>query len=218
MSIHDWKQYHKMWLQELKLLLDDQTGVLREEYSLYRRCPLCGSDNAKVLFLKMGFRFVQCDECRFVYVNPIVNDSAVQNVHSGAAYDYCYEKVEPRADEFKCAKTILRQINSYVKAGRLLDVGCGSGAFLKVAKTFGFETWGCELNKAGAEQAERISGAKVVQKKIEDTDFPSEYFDVITFFQVLEHLEDPLAMLKEASRILRRGGCSSLMCPISIAS
>jgi 2-polyprenyl-3-methyl-5-hydroxy-6-metoxy-1,4-benzoquinol methylase len=88
---------------------------------------------------------------------------------------------------------------------RLLDVGCSSGAFLQVACRLGFIAEGAEP-AAQAAQSASDSGLKVHQGVLEDIKFPSDTFDVVTMFEVIEHIQDAYSLFKECYRIIKPGG------------
>ncbi|MCX5848954.1 MAG: class I SAM-dependent methyltransferase [Deltaproteobacteria bacterium] len=87
----------------------------------------------------------------------------------------------------------------------LLDVGCSSGAFLSVANNFGFQAEGVEPAPQAAQSA-CSSGLKVHQGFLEDIKFPSNKFDAVTMFEVIEHVRDALSLLSECHRIIKSGG------------
>ncbi len=82
---------------------------------------------------------------------------------------------------------------------RLLDVGCGNGAFVEAARARDIDAWGQEL--AASSESEFIYVGK-----LRDVAFPTDDFDVVTLHDVLEHVVDPVAYLKEIRRVLRRPG------------
>ncbi|HWV46361.1 MAG TPA: class I SAM-dependent methyltransferase, partial [Nitrospira sp.] len=88
---------------------------------------------------------------------------------------------------------------------RLLDVGCSSGALLAVAAKLGFSPSGVEPASKAAETAQR-TGFDVFCGLLHDASFPDAAFDVITAFELIEHLNDPLLLLNECSRILKPEG------------
>lgn len=91
-----------------------------------------------------------------------------------------------------------------LRSGRLLDIGCGNGAFLLRAKAAGWDAEGVEPDTAAASQA-RVHGLAVFEGGI--TDFvPEERYDVITLAHVVEHLHDPAAMLRACADLLRPDG------------
>lgn len=87
----------------------------------------------------------------------------------------------------------------------LLDVGCSSGAFLSVANNLGINAEGVEPAVGPAKTAQ-ASGLKVYQGYLEEIRLPGESFDVVTVFEVIEHLKNPIRLLRECHRILRPGG------------
>jgi SAM-dependent methyltransferase len=91
------------------------------------------------------------------------------------------------------------------RPARVIDVGCGGGALLERMQAFGWEVEGVEVD-ATAVQAARARGVKVAQGTLEQQVLPSDHFDAVHSSHVLEHLHDPLALLREACRILRPGG------------
>ncbi len=107
------------------------------------------------------------------------------------------------------AKRIVKRVERFLgkKRGeiRLLDVGCSNGAFISVVQTLGMHAEGVEPAAAPA-QAAMESGLKVHQGFLQDIHLPDASFDVVTLFEVLEHLKDPLGLLRECHRILRARG------------
>ena len=87
-----------------------------------------------------------------------------------------------------------------------LDVGCSSGSVLQVAKQHGFSTHGVEPAPKAAETAGQIEGAKVFNGFLHEAAYPDDHFDIITLFEVIEHLTDPIALISEIGRILKPGG------------
>jgi len=88
---------------------------------------------------------------------------------------------------------------------RLLDVGCSSGAFLQVACRLGFIAEGVEPALQAAQSACN-SGLKVHQGLLEDIKFSSHTFDIVTMFEVIEHIKDAYSLFKECYRIIKPGG------------
>ena len=93
----------------------------------------------------------------------------------------------------------------YIENGRILDVGCGSGRFLKWLKEHGWDVYGVELSEKAAQNAAK-SGLNVFCGELQDAGYSSGSFDAILINQVLEHVHDPMAILREANRLLKNGG------------
>ncbi|MDQ6955161.1 MAG: class I SAM-dependent methyltransferase [Mariprofundaceae bacterium] len=87
-----------------------------------------------------------------------------------------------------------------------LDVGCSSGALLQVAQRCGFNAHGVEPADQAANTASGIPDVSVFKGFLHDAKYPDNHFDMITLFEVIEHLTDPISMTQEISRILKPGG------------
>lgn len=91
-------------------------------------------------------------------------------------------------------------------AGRLLDVGSGSGSFLKLAASRGWQAAGVELSPELAARAAERSGSPVACGDFPALDLPAGAFDAVTLWDVLEHTTDPGAFLDRAREMLAPGG------------
>jgi len=87
----------------------------------------------------------------------------------------------------------------------ILDIGCSSGNFLKSARKLGFNIEGVEPAPAAVATA-RSYGFKIYEGEIEHKEIPKNYFNVLTLFEVIEHLNNPLLLLKQCKDILKPGG------------
>jgi 2-polyprenyl-3-methyl-5-hydroxy-6-metoxy-1,4-benzoquinol methylase len=87
-----------------------------------------------------------------------------------------------------------------------LDVGCSSGALLQVAQRCGFQVYGAEPAEQAAKTAASIADVQVFNGFLHDAKYPDNHFDIITLFEVIEHLTDPISITQEVARILKPGG------------
>jgi 2-polyprenyl-3-methyl-5-hydroxy-6-metoxy-1,4-benzoquinol methylase len=102
----------------------------------------------------------------------------------------------------KNSENILKQNLNNIK---LLDVGCSNGAFIFVAGTFGIECEGVEPAK-NAVTAAKKTGLKVHHGYLEECNLPTKKYDIITLFEVIEHLKEPVKLFKECARLLKDNG------------
>jgi len=109
-------------------------------------------------------------------------------------------------------KTKYEQYPHYIGSGRLLDVGCGGGAYLLKMRELGWQVAGVEPGHSGVEACHH-HGLDVTEGVLEQAALADASFDFIRFEHVLEHVPDPVATLKEARRILKPGGRIRLLVP-----
>jgi 2-polyprenyl-3-methyl-5-hydroxy-6-metoxy-1,4-benzoquinol methylase len=97
--------------------------------------------------------------------------------------------------------------------GRLLEIGCGSGAFLARMRTLGWNVFGVDPDPAAVSWGQRVHNLDLTCGTWEQMGFPADSFDVITMNHVIEHVHDPVGLLTECQRILRPGGNVILTTP-----
>lgn len=93
----------------------------------------------------------------------------------------------------------------FVPGGRLLDVGCGNGRYLRTMRSLGWQVEGVELNRQSAEFC-RSTQLSVHNGDLASAQFPSASFDVITARHVIEHIPTPHEFMAELARLLKPGG------------
>jgi len=155
-------------------------------------------------------RHVKCQKCHLVYVNPIKKEDKINNDYSQMK---SIDASIIRASRLHATKSQVQLIKRYKKGTTLLDVGCGEGFFLFNASNAGYTTKGIELSQDAAAYAKREFGLDIEAGAFEDVQFPGNYFDVVTLWQVLEHAPHPLEILKKAHRILKPGGLIAASTP-----
>ncbi|MBW8003601.1 MAG: class I SAM-dependent methyltransferase [Planctomycetes bacterium] len=118
-------------------------------------------------------------------------------------YDYFREM----SVRIKVFKDKLQLIQEYLpRMGRVLDLGCAMGFFLKVMKERNYEVYGVEVSKYAAGYAKNSLNLNVHEGDLQSADFHDEFFDIITMWDVLEHLSNPQETLIEIKRILTGNG------------
>jgi 2-polyprenyl-3-methyl-5-hydroxy-6-metoxy-1,4-benzoquinol methylase len=182
----------------------------------YVRCLLCDADDTDPVGQKDGLRVVRCRTCGFMYANPRLPAEVLQKLYSRFFwYEWQAERghsdmVERFAYDYILALGRLSILRKHRLAGTLLDVGCSNAAFVRRASEWGFGAIGLELDAEVAKLGERISGARVLVGTLEDLAAKGELkegsLDVITMFDLLEHLYEPFGFLAVARKLLARDG------------
>jgi len=195
----------------------------------YVACNLCGSAQAIHVLQAMSdlllqrndvlSTFVQCVSCGLMYQNPRPTLSEMSVYYPP---DYESYALEPglqdsswwlrQTIQYGIAKRC-RYLTRYKRAGRLLDVGCATGVFLRGMQRCGdWQVYGVEINEHAVRIAQRY-GLDVRLGTLEQAGFPDEFFDGVTLWDVLEHLHDPAASLREIYRILKPDGVLVIRVP-----
>jgi SAM-dependent methyltransferase len=174
-------------------------------------CPVCASAQDSSLTFFNGFRIAQCKDCDFVFVNPRPTEQSLGRLYASPEQNKCAaESYEPFQYEFPVLDKILRHVRRYVSSGRLFEVGCGRGDFLKMALAEGFSPQGCDLF---GDPRPNITGVTFYDGTLESVQLPSTSFDLVVIRNTLEHLFDPKRELNEIRRILSPGAYLYLKVP-----
>ncbi len=182
-------------------------------------CPIC-KDSSATPFLEAPDRFhgrkqvydlVRCRTCNLVRLfHP--PDAAAIAFHYGDGY----HDMIVNAGETELARRWKRHretVLSLKSGGAILDIGCSSGAFLKSLQSPSWQLYGVEISEEAAAAARKVAGAQVFVGDPLDAPFTPESFDVITCFHLLEHVYDPLELMKRARAWLRPGGFLYVVLP-----
>ena len=186
-------------------------------------CPLCVSSRLRYTFSHEGYRIVRCADCGLMFSNPQPSDTELAAIYS-ADYFLGAESEEGRVStrEMKraTARQYLSEIQRYVgeAGGRLLEIGCGDGDFLVEAEGVGFHVTGVEYAPAACDQARaRLQRGEIICGELEKAGLDDAQFDLCVLSDVIEHVRDPLAFLREIHRLLKPGGAIFIATP-SLAS
>ncbi len=95
---------------------------------------------------------------------------------------------------------------------KILDIGCGNGEFLSRISNTKFEKFGIEINAEGYELC-KGKNLKVFNKELKDLKFQDNFFDVVTLWHVIEHLENPIDTIKSVKRVLKEDGILVIAVP-----
>jgi glycosyltransferase involved in cell wall biosynthesis/2-polyprenyl-3-methyl-5-hydroxy-6-metoxy-1,4-benzoquinol methylase len=172
-------------------------------------CPVCGERDRSPLYRKNGFDVVRCSGCALVYVNPQPSDAELMALYRLWGEQYFSDERQVASDfspvKYEAELGVLLE-RTGGRRGTLLDVGCATGSFLRAARERGFDVKGIDLSEPSVKLARERFGLDVVQGDFAGGLFPAESFDVVTMWASVEHLRRPMAYLREARRVLRRGG------------
>jgi 2-polyprenyl-3-methyl-5-hydroxy-6-metoxy-1,4-benzoquinol methylase len=190
-------------------------------------CDICGSEQSSSLLergdlnasLEGVFRLVKCLHCGLVYQNPRPTKDSWSSL-----YPDNYDQYEINYVDYKGVAKIVyeygllkrfRLIQKYIKTGQLLDVGCATGDFLSyVSKHNGWKVVGIEPGVIANERA-RANGLEEIYLNLDQclNNFPEPAFDVITLWNVIEHLYSPTEDLVTIRNLLKDNGIIVITTP-----
>ena len=167
-------------------------------------CDICGSDEKTMFYESHPYSagpLVKCVKCGLVYVSPRIKGK--QKYEDEEIEETYLQELKWKVAVFKERMKI---ITKYVCKGRLLDIGCYTGDFLNMAKHDGWHCFGIEPSVSLSQYVRGKYDIEVFHEFLENVKFETNFFDVVTMFHVLEHLDSPTRQLEEIHRILRPGG------------
>lgn len=173
-------------------------------------CVVCGDESVNKLYSSL----LRCLSCGFVWANLDPNQKEINKIYddsyffSGEYLDYIKEQ---RALE-KNFKRNLKIISKFIPSGQLLEIGSAYGFFLNLAKKH-YKVQGVEINQNACKYAGERLGLDVICGDFLNTNFKTNYYDLVTMWATLEHLKDPHLYIKKISSLLRKNGvfvCSTV--------
>lgn len=171
-------------------------------------CAACGSDHYALYpvhlnpWLPQDYTYSKCEDCGFVYVNPRPLPEEVEEIYAAHTNPFDQEEYEGLDVERDTLDRLVKRLKKEMPEGYMLDMGCGRGDFLKVAKDQGYKVQGSDLSTAPSPHED----VPIFSGFLKDANFPSAEFDIIVTRNTLEHIFDPNEDLREINRVLRPGG------------
>jgi len=153
-------------------------------------------------------QLVRCGQCGLAYLNPRIREDLILASYRGAVDETFIAQNNERVATFqRSLQRVLKAEGIEAGAGiRVLDVGCAGGAFLIAARNLGLKATGIEPSRWLSEQARTRYGLDVRTGTLAEQDLPKAAFDIVTLWDVLEHLSDPAAELQRVRALLKDNG------------
>ncbi len=180
--------------------------------TFYAACPVCTHAASRPVVAFSELAYVQCQGCQLIYKSEQVPGL-------GVGYEEQYFKFN-RAKYLarwahrvrKCRRQVLACLEYAPHARTLLDVGCSAGYVLEAARSEGLTPTGLDLSQYAVNLCQE-RGYAAVRGSLSEMPLPDASFDIVTLKHTLEHVEDPLAALREVHRVLRPGGVAFIVVP-----
>ena len=191
----------------------------------YVACNLCGATETRLRFPSTisddtaprspeAFRcthsgygrhhlIVQCASCGLVYTNPRLDSAQILDSYVAVEDPLYLQEREGRVLTFERHLRPLEQLKP--PPGRLLDIGAYTGVFVEIARRHGWDAWGLEPSHWAVSEA-RKQGLQMIEGTLESVDLPAASFDLVTMWDVIEHVTDPLGEFARVRRLLKPNG------------
>lgn len=179
-----------------------------------RPCPVCeGLDHGAPCIQRDGYALVSCQRCGTLFVGQdpagidfqaLYGEGYYRGGHEAVFADYTGQARARRRSAWRRLMS-LRWLEGAPRSGRLLDVGCAAGFFLAEAQAW-YEVQGVELSAWSSAYARDQLKLPVVTGSLQSAALPNAHFALITLWDVIEHVADPVPLLREAGRVLAPGG------------
>jgi len=167
-------------------------------------CNICNSKAEEIISKTNIGNIVRCKKCGLLYRNPRLSARDEIDKYKHQIYDESYGLVKDKSKK-EIFVSILNKLEHH--KGKILDIGCADGYFLALARERGWEPYGIEISDFLLRKArESLGGKQIIGVPLKMANFPPNSFDVISMWDVLDHLMDPLGELIEIGRILKKKG------------
>ena len=176
-------------------------------------CPICSSKQTRFSFEKFNYSIYLCRSCSSKFVFPPPSDKELIEYYNSSESSQLSsarwtEQIESsHAHVFPQWDRAFNQIEEQVGIGRMLDVGCGTGPLLRYASERGWkDLYGLEISRDAAKIARKIEKTTIFETTIMNNVLEGEIFDLIVFWDVMEHLNDLGGTLSKAYDMLKPRG------------
>jgi SAM-dependent methyltransferase len=178
-----------------------------------RQCPICASTRVRLYCKRESADYYMCSSCGVIYQSPLPSQASMigyveEEYQAGKYRDY----VSSRSMKLQHFEARLRQLGDDVRPGRLLDVGCSCGYFLEVAASAGFEVHGVEFSRSAIRAAAPSIQSRIVEGTLAHVANQGP-FNVISAFDLVEHVPDPRGFLQQCRALLAPGGTLVISTP-----
>jgi SAM-dependent methyltransferase/ribosomal protein S27E len=202
-------EYLRLAEEDIKQFFSDKSSFVRI------KCPACSEDNETFEFEKKGFRYVRCNRCGTLYVNPRPSEEAIRNfyTHSRSTKyfaEHFYKETEAQRREkiFKPRALMIRDFVGPTKLATFADIGAGYGTFLEEIRDLNlFEKIIAIEPSEDLVPILKNKGFEVIQKPIEECGIIlKNKVNLATSFELLEHVFSPEKFFSSVWQILSEGG------------
>jgi 2-polyprenyl-3-methyl-5-hydroxy-6-metoxy-1,4-benzoquinol methylase len=186
-------------------------------------CVICGKKQ-DLIFSYRSFHYYRCQNCQLVSTYPLVNALGTKQHYAEKYKKGNYQLLRKYAPQYassvyaqfvKILEQKLKEKNQTLANKKVLDVGCFTGDFLKLLKQKKADVYGVELQKEAVEIANKKFPGRIYRADVTTFKFPQKKYDIITLLGLIEHVPDPLPLIKRSYQLLNKNGILMIQTPNS---
>lgn len=177
-------------------------------------CPICSNTSLKKFLAKVNliynseYDLIECTGCKVICFNPMPMVDQLETFYNSSYYTFEKSREEGKGMAFA------KRLNKWKPKGKFLDVGCATGFFINgIKKHSEWEVYGTDFGKSAVKYAKENLNLDVRHGELSEVNFPESYFDYVHVNNVLEHVIEPLSLLKEVRRLIKPDGIFYLSVP-----
>lgn len=190
--------------------------------NLLKSCIVCGQKQHK-LFSYQSHDYFRCVECGLVSTYPYPSESEILEHYTKGFNEGNYHRLRTWSAQYmqvyKEMAEFLRQnmaaAGCSLTGASILDIGCFTGDFIEVVDSEGADAYGIELQSRAVEIASQRFPGRIYQTDVFNSTLPKDQFDVISMLGLIEHVTEPVNLLRRVVSILKPGGFLLIQTPNS---
>ena len=194
---------------------------MKNSISFLKQCPICQSENLKRDYEFEEFYVLTCKSCKNSWRSNMYDEEKIEEIYCIDDYEenpyfsYNLESVKNlKNNRFKNYQKALKIVKDQNLSGKLLDIGCGHGTFLAMAKEYGWDLTGIEISEELSHACSKnVPEAKVINKRFEQANLEPNQFSLITMWDVIVHVIDPVDVITNIKNLLVPGGLALFCTP-----
>ena len=194
---------------------------MKSNISYLEQCPICQSKELKRDYKFKDFYILTCKNCQNSWRSNMYDEKKIEEIYCIDDYEenpyfsYNLESVKKlKNNRFKNYQKALEIFKGQNYQGKLLDIGCGSGTFLAMAKEYGWDLTGLEISEELSKACmKNVPDAKIINKRFEEAALEPNQFSLITMWDVIEHVIDPVDVISNIKELLVDGGIALFCTP-----
>jgi 2-polyprenyl-3-methyl-5-hydroxy-6-metoxy-1,4-benzoquinol methylase len=186
-------------------------------------CVICGK-RQNLIFSYRNFHYYRCQNCQLVSTYPLVTALGTEQHYAEKYKKGNYQLLRKYAPQYsasvytqfvKILEQKLKEKNETLANKKVLDIGCFTGDFLKLLKQKKADVYGVELQKEAVQIANKKFPGKIYQADVTSFKFPQKKYDIVTLLGLIEHVPDPLPLIKRSYQLLNKNGILMIQTPNS---